>query len=56
MAIDVSGQVKTNLELRLQGEEMARLSRVAVMGELTASLAHELNQPLAGIVSNAGAG
>jgi signal transduction histidine kinase len=45
-----------NLELRLQREEMARLSRVSSMGELTASLAHELNQPLAAIASNAAAG
>jgi len=29
---------------------------VAVMGELTASIAHELNQPLSGIISNASAG
>ena len=56
VAIDVTAQVKANLELRLQREEMARLSRMAVMGELTASLAHELNQPLTAIVSNAAAG
>ena len=34
-------------------EEVRRASRVAMMGELTASLAHELNQPLGGILSNA---
>jgi C4-dicarboxylate-specific signal transduction histidine kinase len=56
VAIDVTAQVKSNLELRLQREEMARLSRVALMGELTASLAHELNQPLTAIASNAAAG
>jgi two-component system sensor kinase FixL len=39
----------------LQREKMARLSRVAVVGELTASLAHELNQPLTAIASNAAA-
>ena len=37
-------------------EEVGHLSRVAVMGELTASIAHELNQPLSGIISNASAG
>lgn len=36
--------------------ELAHLSRVAVAGELSASLAHELNQPLAAILSNAQAG
>jgi len=56
VAIDVTGQVKANLKLRSQQEELARLSRVSVMGELTASLAHELNQPLTAIASNAAAG
>jgi two-component system, LuxR family, sensor kinase FixL len=56
VAIDVTAQVKAHLELRLQSEEMARLSRMALMGELTASLAHELNQPLTAIASNAAAG
>jgi PAS domain S-box-containing protein len=56
VAIDVTGQVKASLELRAQQEELARLSRVTVMGELTASLAHELNQPLTAIASNAAAG
>jgi two-component system sensor kinase FixL len=56
VAIDVTAQVKANLEVRLQREEMARMSRVSSMGELTASLAHELNQPLTAIASNAAAG
>jgi C4-dicarboxylate-specific signal transduction histidine kinase len=34
-------------------EEVRQASRVAMMGELTAALAHELNQPLGGILSNA---
>jgi signal transduction histidine kinase len=38
---------------RQSHEEIAHLNRVAAMGELTASLAHELNQPLAAILSNA---
>ena len=56
VAIDVTAQVRANLELRSQQQELARLGRVAVMGELTASLAHELNQPLAAIAANAAAG
>ena len=56
VAIDITAQVKANLELRLQREEMARMSRVSSMGELTASLAHELNQPLTAIAANAAAG
>jgi len=32
--------------------ELAHVTRVATLGELTASIAHEVNQPLAGIVTN----
>ena len=56
VAIDITAQVEADLQLRLQREEMARMSRVSSMGELTASLAHELNQPLTAIASNAAAG
>ncbi|MFZ3377897.1 MAG: ATP-binding protein, partial [Chthoniobacterales bacterium] len=56
VAIDITAQFKANLQLRLQREEMAHMSRVSSMGELTASLAHELNQPLSAITSNAAAG
>jgi C4-dicarboxylate-specific signal transduction histidine kinase len=35
--------------------ELAHVSRVTTMGELAASIAHELNQPLTGVVSNANA-
>jgi C4-dicarboxylate-specific signal transduction histidine kinase len=56
VAIDITAQVKADLQLRLQREEMARISRVSSMGQLTASLAHELNQPLTAIASNVAAG
>jgi len=36
-----------------RGQELAHATRVAAIGELTASLAHEINQPLAAILSNA---
>src|SRR5271157_2640457 len=35
--------------------QLAHVSRVTTMGELAASIAHEVNQPLAGIVTNANA-
>jgi NO-binding membrane sensor protein with MHYT domain len=35
--------------------ELARIARIATMGELTASIAHEINQPLAAVVTNASA-
>ena len=34
-------------------DEIAHLNRVAALGEMATSLAHELNQPLAAILSNA---
>ena len=39
--------------LREAQAELARVSRVTTMGELTASLAHEVNQPIAAAVTNA---
>jgi PAS domain S-box-containing protein len=35
--------------------ELAHVTRVATLGEMTASIAHEINQPLGAIVNNAGA-
>ena len=39
-----------------QQQELAHASRLSIVGELTASLAHEINQPLGAILSNADAG
>jgi C4-dicarboxylate-specific signal transduction histidine kinase len=36
-------------------DELAHAARLATMGELAASIAHEVNQPLAGVVTNASA-
>jgi signal transduction histidine kinase len=55
VSIDVTGRRQQELSLQQQQTEMARLGRVAMMGEMTAALAHELNQPLTAIVSNASA-
>jgi len=41
--------------LKKTEEELARVARVTVMGELTASIAHEVNQPLAAVVTNGNA-
>src|SRR5439155_25157005 len=56
VAIDITEQVKADLQLGLQREDMARMTRVSSLGELTGSLAHELNQPLTSIASNAPSG
>jgi signal transduction histidine kinase len=47
---------KVEEEARHHREQINQLSRVSLLGEMTASLAHELNQPLAAIISNANAG
>ena len=41
--------------LRQVEADLAHINRVSMMGELAASIAHEVNQPLTGIVSNASA-
>jgi len=41
--------------LKKTEEELARVARVTAMGELTASIAHEVNQPLAAVVTNGNA-
>jgi signal transduction histidine kinase len=43
-------------DARRHREQINLLSRVSLLGEMTASLAHELNQPLSAIVTNANAG
>jgi PAS domain S-box-containing protein len=53
---DITARKEAELESLRHREELSHLSRVAAMGELAASIAHELNQPLSGITSNAGAG
>jgi two-component system sensor kinase FixL len=54
--VDISPRKQAETEARQHREETAHLSRVAIMGEMAGSLAHELNQPLTGIVNNASAG
>src|SRR6184192_888542 len=39
--------------VRLAQAELARINRVSTMGELTASLAHEIKQPIGAAVTNA---
>jgi PAS domain S-box-containing protein len=56
ISIDITDRKQAELEAKQRRDELSHLSRVALIGEMSASIAHELNQPLAGIVSNAGAG
>ena len=56
IATDVTERVKAERELQAKRKELDHLTRIATMGELAASLAHELNQPLTAISNNAAAG
>jgi PAS domain S-box-containing protein len=51
--IDITEQRRAEAASRRSLDEIAHMNRVAAMGELTASIAHEVNQPLAAILSNA---
>jgi two-component system, LuxR family, sensor kinase FixL len=56
ITIDMTARKQAELEAKQRRDDLSHLSRVTLMGEMAASLAHELNQPLSGIVSNASAG
>lgn len=55
-ARDFTERLKAEMEERQRRDELAHLTRIALMGELTTSLAHEINQPLTAILTNAEAG
>jgi PAS domain S-box-containing protein len=50
---DISERRRAERAAAQQRAEFAHLSRVAMLGELSGSLAHEINQPLAAILGNA---
>jgi two-component system sensor kinase FixL len=50
---DVTERKRAELEVQRSRQELAHFTRVSTMGELSASLAHELSQPLTGILTNA---
>lgn len=52
-ARDLTERLKAEAEDQQRREELAYVTRIAMMGELTTTLAHEINQPLTAILSNA---
>jgi PAS domain S-box-containing protein len=50
---DVTESKRAQHEAEHSRQELAHISRVTLLGEITASLAHELNQPLTAILANA---
>jgi PAS domain S-box-containing protein len=55
IARDLTDHMHASEALRQAQTDLAHISRVTTMGELTASLAHEINQPIAAAVTNANA-
>jgi PAS domain S-box-containing protein len=53
MVRDLTERQRAEREIAMQRSELAHLGRVALLGELSGTLAHELNQPLAAILANA---
>jgi PAS domain S-box-containing protein len=53
--IDITERKRAEEAFRTAQMELAHVTRVATLGELTASIAHEVNQPLGALVNNAGA-
>jgi two-component system, LuxR family, sensor kinase FixL len=51
--LDITERRLAELELTQRRNEVAHLSRVTTLGEISGSLAHELNQPLEAILANA---
>lgn len=49
---DITRRKRTEDDLHKAHTELAHVTRVATLGQLTASIAHEINQPLAAVVTN----
>jgi PAS domain S-box-containing protein len=52
---DITDSKRAEESLRKAQTELAHVTRVMTLGELTASIAHEVNQPLSGVVLNGNA-
>jgi C4-dicarboxylate-specific signal transduction histidine kinase len=53
--IDITERKRAEESLRKTEADLARVARATTLGELTASIAHEVNQPIAAVVTNANA-
>lgn len=52
--VDIENRKRAEEGLRQSQNELAHVTRMTTMGELAASIAHEVNQPLMAVVTNAG--
>jgi PAS domain S-box-containing protein len=55
IVVDITGRKRAEETLRQSQAELARVARVTTIGELGASIAHEINQPLAAIAASGNA-
>jgi signal transduction histidine kinase/CheY-like chemotaxis protein len=53
---DITERKLAELKMQQMHAELAHMTRVLTLGEMTASIAHEISQPLAAIVTNGNAG
>jgi PAS domain S-box-containing protein len=53
LVADITERKTAEHQIELQRRELAHLTRVSVVGELSGTIAHELNQPLTAILANA---
>jgi PAS domain S-box-containing protein len=56
IASDITARRRSEEALRAAQAELAHIARVTMMGEMAASVAHEVNQPLTAVVTNGDAG
>jgi PAS domain S-box-containing protein len=56
VVVDITERKRAEEDLQLARAELWRLNRIMLLGEMTASMAHEINQPIAGVITNANAG
>jgi len=54
--VDITDRKRAEEALQQAEADLARLNRVMLLGEMTASIAHEINQPIAAVITNANAG
>jgi PAS domain S-box-containing protein len=54
--VDITARKRAEEALQQAQADRARLNRVMLLGEMTASIAHEVNQPIAAVITNANAG
>lgn len=54
VVVDIEDRKRAEESLRQSQSQLAQVTRLTTIGELTVSIAHEINQPLMAIVTNAG--